>query len=89
MTEHEKYAQGATKAGGYAAQGFFNDKAPPAGPTTAAGDPEGTQFLSKRPPWKCSICNVACTSEETLLGHAAGAKHKRRVRGWRLWCCGC
>lgn len=166
MTEHEKYAQGVTKAGGYAAQGYFNDAKPAAGPAAAgecraathtvarhslgiivvcwtmqsiqtslrsapaallpppasrgfrctgllpvspcfpkarraqspltpltpthpslhpsppslpASDPEGTQFLSKRAPWKCSVCNVTCTSEETLLGHAAGAKHKRRV----------
>jgi hypothetical protein len=97
VTEHEKYAQGVTKAGGYAAQGFFNDKAPAAGAAggAGAGEPKGTQFLSSRPPWKCSICNVTCTSQDTLLGHAAGAKHKRRVRGagikglcanlWALW----
>lgn len=45
-----------------------------------AGQPEGLEFLSSRPPWKCSICNVACTSQDALMGHAAGAKHKRRVR---------
>ena len=27
-----------------------------------------------------SICNVSATSQETLQGHAAGMKHKRRVR---------
>lgn len=35
MTEHEKYAQGVTKAGGYAAQGYFNDAKPAAGPAAA------------------------------------------------------
>lgn len=40
----------------------------------------GLEFLSERPPWRCSCCNVSCTSRDTLLGHAAGAKHKRRVR---------
>jgi cell growth-regulating nucleolar protein len=39
----------------------------------------GLQFLSERPPWKCSCCNVNCTSRDTLLGHASGVKHKRRV----------
>ena len=27
-----------------------------------------------------SVCNVSATSQETLQGHAAGMKHKRRVR---------
>ena len=48
-------------------------------PVVAAGGPEGLEFLSSRAPWKCNICNVACTSQDTLMGHAAGAKHKRRV----------
>jgi hypothetical protein len=28
----------------------------------------------------CSVCNVSCTSQETLMAHAAGMKHKRRAR---------
>jgi hypothetical protein len=28
----------------------------------------------------CSACNVTCTSHETLLGHAAGVKHKRKAK---------
>ena len=36
-------------------------------------------FLSQRPPWKCSICSVTCTSQSTLEAHAAGTKHRRRV----------
>lgn len=80
VTEHEKYAQGATKPGGYAAQGFFDDTNQAAAPVAAQAEPEGLEFLSSRPPWTCSICNVTCTSQDTLLGHAQGAKHKRRAK---------
>lgn len=31
------------------------------------------------PPF-CSVCNVNCTSKDTLMSHAAGVKHKRRAR---------
>jgi hypothetical protein len=155
VTEHEKYALGATKPGGYAATGFSGEgskptkqgqegelppaldcsalpalacsallvpalacsacamryclclHAPPslkhhlsnviarnamlsrwlAGclptpPQSCAGQPEGLEFLTTRAPWKCTICAVNCTSQDTLMGHAAGAKHKRRVGGW-------
>ena len=78
VTEHDKYAKGATKPGGYAASGFFGS-GETAKPQDASGA-AGLEFLSSRPPWKCSICNVSCTSQETLMGHASGAKHKRRVR---------
>lgn len=78
VTEHDKYAKGATKPGGYAAGGFFGNGAAVKGPDASA--PGGLEFLSTRPPWKCTICNVSCTSQETLMGHASGAKHKRRVR---------
>ena len=77
MTEHDKYAKGATKPGGYAASGFFGSGGAVKGPDASA--PGGLEFLSTRPPWKCTICNVSCTSQETLMGHASGAKHKRRV----------
>ena len=77
MTEHDKYAKGATKPGGFAASGFYGGSKAAAenGPAAAAG----LEFLSTRAPWKCKICNIVCTSQETLLGHAAGVKHKRRV----------
>ncbi|KAK9813891.1 hypothetical protein WJX73_003523 [Symbiochloris irregularis] len=77
VTEHDKYASGATKPGGFAATGFFNSTSQR---PTEAGTPEGTQYLSKGPPWVCSICQVTCTSQQTLDGHASGAKHKRRAR---------
>lgn len=81
VTEHEKYAQGATKPGGFAAKGFFAEGAAvPPQANTPAGAAEGLQFLSTRAPWVCSVCTVTCTSRETLLGHAQGAKHKRRSK---------
>jgi cell growth-regulating nucleolar protein len=109
VTEHEKYALGATKPGGYAASGFSGDGAakpsqegalplpsrrlycaaqllsfrqrPTCPPTCPlAGQAEGLEFLTTRPPWRCTICNVTCTSRDALNGHATGAKHKRRVR---------
>lgn len=76
VTEVQKYAQGATKPGGVAEGGFYEDGAEPQTIQTAVG----TEYLSKKPPWACSICKVSCTSEATLLAHAAGAKHKRRSR---------
>ncbi|KAL6748641.1 hypothetical protein V8C86DRAFT_1798146 [Haematococcus lacustris] len=79
VTEHEKYALGATKPGGSAAQGFKQTTQPNSS-NQGPSEPSGLEFLSTRPPWKCSVCNVNCTSQETLLGHAAGAKHKRRAR---------
>eukprot|EP00879_Flechtneria_rotunda_P007080 GHRR01007432.1.p1 GENE.GHRR01007432.1~~GHRR01007432.1.p1 ORF type:complete len:355 (+),score=147.04 GHRR01007432.1:154-1218(+) len=84
VTEHEKYALGVTKPGGYAAQGFYSDAQKRQAAAAAAADKGqevvGVEFLSGRPPWRCSCCNVNCTSQDTLLGHAAGAKHKRRAR---------
>lgn len=83
VTEVDKYAKGATKPGGFAAQGFYSNGAPAAAvvqPQTDAAQAVDTAFLSQRPPWKCTVCNVTCTSQDTLLGHAAGVKHRRRVR---------
>ena len=77
VTEHQKYALGATKPGGFAAGGFENVSQPT---SKEASEPSGLEFLSIRPPWKCSACNIGCTSQETLMAHASGIKHKRRVR---------
>ena len=84
VSEADKYAKGATKPGGYAAQGYYKDStgatvAVVAQPTASVSDPADTAFLSARPPWICSVCKVTCTSQDTLLGHAAGVKHRRRV----------
>jgi cell growth-regulating nucleolar protein len=85
VTEHEKYALGATKPGGFAAGGFSAGGGGDNGGNNnnkdgAAAAPSGLEFLSERPPWRCSACNVSCTSRETLLSHAAGQKHRRRAR---------
>ncbi len=88
VTEHDKYAKGATKPGGFASAGFFGEgeggqgagAAPVAGTAEAtAPAPVGLEFLATRHPWACSVCGVTCTSHETLLGHAAGVKHRRRA----------
>lgn len=78
VTEHEKYAQGATKPGGFAEKGFYSDGA--AKEPAAAGQAEGLEFLATRAPWVCSVCKVTCTSHPTLLAHAQGVKHKRRSK---------
>lgn len=88
VTEHDKYAKGATKPGGAAANGFFNDNGAAGAPAAAApaaarssdSAVEGAEHLSTRFPWKCHLCSVQCTSQETLAGHASGLKHRRRAR---------
>ncbi|EFJ49197.1 hypothetical protein VOLCADRAFT_117335, partial [Volvox carteri f. nagariensis] len=79
VTEHEKYALAATKPGGFAAGGLPANREGGSAAGTPA-EPTGLEFLSTRPPWKCSVCNVNCTSRETLMSHGAGVKHKRRAR---------
>ena len=39
--------------------------------------------MATRPPWTCSCCGVTCTSEETLIGHANGKKHRSKARSAR------
>lgn len=97
VTEHDKYAKGATKPGGAAANGFFGNggaapaaAAPAAAASAAASNSkggssseaaiEGAEHLSTRFPWKCRLCGVSCTSQDTLAGHASGLKHRRRAR---------
>ncbi|KAM7260431.1 hypothetical protein ACFE04_016172 [Oxalis oulophora] len=43
-----------------------------------------TAGLSKRPPWFCSLCNTKATSEQTLLLHADGKKHRGKAKGFHL-----
>ncbi|WOL02995.1 UBP1-associated proteins 1C [Canna indica] len=38
--------------------------------------------LSSRPPWFCSLCNTNATSQQTLLGHADGKKHRAKARAF-------
>ena len=81
MTEADKYAKGATKPGGFAAQGYFQNGATVDTTQSApiVSEAADNSCLSTRPPWTCSVCNVTVTSQDTLLGHAAGFKHRRRV----------
>ena len=65
MTEHEKYAKGATKPGGHAANGFFSTDAAGVGARTAVPAEDatvGAEFLSMRPPWKCRCVGVGVAS---------------------------
>ncbi|CAN8257615.1 unnamed protein product [Cochlearia groenlandica] len=38
--------------------------------------------LSNRYPWFCSLCNTSATSQQTLLSHADGKKHRGKARGF-------
>ncbi|MCL7044307.1 hypothetical protein MKW94_023537 [Papaver nudicaule] len=38
--------------------------------------------LSTRPPWYCSLCKTSATSQQTLLLHADGKKHRAKARGF-------
>ncbi|XP_059634793.1 UBP1-associated proteins 1C [Cornus florida] len=38
--------------------------------------------LSERPPWFCSLCNTQATSQQTLLLHAEGKKHRAKARAF-------
>ncbi|XVE70655.1 hypothetical protein DITRI_Ditri10aG0088400 [Diplodiscus trichospermus] len=38
--------------------------------------------LSQRPPWFCSLCNTKATSQQTLLLHADGKKHRGKARAF-------
>ena len=80
VTEHDKYAKGATKPGGFAEKGFYHDETKKDAVVGTNGSVAGEEFLSKRAPWVCSVCNVTCTSKQTLESHATGTKHIRRVR---------
>jgi cell growth-regulating nucleolar protein len=72
VTEHEKYAQGATKPGGFAAAGFYGEgpAGGPGGPGSggangggggaAAAAADGAEYLATRPPWTCGEWPVGC-----------------------------
>ncbi|QDZ18542.1 C2H2-type domain-containing protein [Chloropicon primus] len=82
VTEHEKYAEGATKPGGYAAAGYTGGSAHGSGGSgaTSSAGPVGLEHTTSRPPWKCLLCNVNCTSKENLLAHAASKKHRNKYK---------
>ncbi|ONH97660.1 hypothetical protein PRUPE_7G204300 [Prunus persica] len=74
ITEAEKYGpkgQGKALNGGGAKPNKDSKQQP---------DFDITVGLSKRFPWFCSLCNTKATSEQTLLLHAEGKKHRARAR---------
>ena len=84
VTEHEKYALAATKPGGEGILAAARARgAEGKGGGGGGGGGARDEFLATRPPWKCSCCGVTCTSEETLIGHANGKKHKSKARSAR------
>lgn len=79
VTEHEKYAEGATKPGGYAAGGF-NATVSGSGAAAGSAEPVGLEHCTSRPPWRCNLCGVNCTSRENLNAHAASKKHRNKYK---------
>ncbi|KAI9074314.1 hypothetical protein K1719_043737 [Acacia pycnantha] len=76
ITEAEKYGpkgQGKT-LNGTAAKPNNNNKQKP--------EVDIHVGLSERPPWFCSLCNTKATSEQTLLLHADGKKHRAKARAF-------
>ena len=83
VTEHEKYALSITKPGQehlMTAAAAAGAQGGGGGPISGASAVVGERFLSKGPPWDCQCCGVKCTSQETLMGHAQGKKHKSKSR---------
>ena len=86
VTEHEKYALGATKPGGKAsafngtaAKGKMGGQTGPFRGEERTDDIVGREYLATKAPWLCSCCNIECTGAETLKSHALGKKHKRKA----------
>ena len=86
VTEHEKYALGATKPGGKAsafngtaAKGKMGGQTGPFSGEERTDDIVGREYLATKAPWFCSCCNIECTGAETLKSHALGKKHKRKA----------
>ena len=75
VTEAQKYAEGATKPGGFAAGGV-----PGSSRGGGAAAPVGLEFCRTQPPYRCDLCGVSCTSYENLLAHASSKKHRNRTK---------
>lgn len=76
ITEAEKYGpKGQSKASnGTPAKPKDNSKQQP--------DFDINVGLSNRYPWFCSLCNTKATSQQTLLAHADGKKHRGKARSF-------
>lgn len=84
VTEHQKYAECATKPGGVAARGGVAGGAS-AGAGGAAGGADGgavgLEYMTEKAPYRCKLCNVTCTGWDNVLSHAASKKHRNRYKG--------
>ncbi|XVF35085.1 hypothetical protein REPUB_Repub18cG0114200 [Reevesia pubescens] len=76
ITEAEKYGP---KGQGKAPNG---SNAKPNKQTKEKPDIDINVGLSQRPPWFCSLCNTKATSQQTLLLHADGKKHRAKARAF-------
>ena len=79
VTEHQKYAECATKPGGAAARGGVAGAGGAAGGST--GDAVGLEYMTEKAPYRCELCNVTCTGWDNVLSHAASKKHRNRYKG--------
>ncbi|KAJ6813564.1 UBP1-associated proteins 1C [Iris pallida] len=75
ISEAEKYGP---KGEGKASQ---NSQSKPVKPKPNS-DVDVNVGLSSRAPWFCSLCNTYTTSQQTLLGHADGKKHRAKARAF-------
>ncbi|GLT45040.1 hypothetical protein SLA2020_189050 [Shorea laevis] len=76
ITETEKYGpKGQAKAPN-------GSNAKPNKETKRQPDIDINVGLSERPPWFCSLCNTKATSQQTLLLHADGKKHRAKARAF-------
>lgn len=75
ITEAEKYGpKGQAKAASGTPAKPNKDKPKP--------DVDINVGLSQRPPWFCSLCNTKATSQQALLLHADGKKHRAKARAF-------
>ncbi|XP_021715059.1 UBP1-associated proteins 1C-like isoform X2 [Chenopodium quinoa] len=75
ITEAEKYGpKGQAKAASGTPAKPNNDKPKP--------DVDINIGLSNRYPWFCSLCNTKATSQQALLLHADGKKHRAKARAF-------
>ncbi|PPD96990.1 hypothetical protein GOBAR_DD05939 [Gossypium barbadense] len=76
MTEMEKYGP---KGQGKTPNGSISK---PNKQTKEKPDIDINVGLSQRPPWFCSLCNTKATSQQALLLHADGKKHRAKARAF-------
>ncbi|KNA09822.1 hypothetical protein SOVF_149990 [Spinacia oleracea] len=73
ITEAEKYGPKGQAANGTPAKPNKEKSKP---------DVDINVGLSTRPPWFCSLCNTRATSQQALLLHADGKKHRGKARAF-------